>query len=124
MSLQFPVILGRDLAGEIVELGANVSKWKRGQKVMGLVNRSYAEFLTASSDVLASIPDGLDLEQAGVLPLVTTTGAQLIQHVQPKRGSTLLVTGALGSVGRTAVYAAKQEGPCHCRGSRAAEETS
>lgn len=110
MRLLFPAILGRDVAGEIVELGANVSKWKRGQKVMGVVNRSYAEFLSASSDVLALVPDGLDLEQAGVLPLVTTTGAQLIDHVRPKRGDTVLVTGALGSVGRTAVYVAKQEG--------------
>jgi NADPH:quinone reductase-like Zn-dependent oxidoreductase len=110
MRLQFPVILGRDVAGEVIELGANVSKWKRGQKVMGLVNRSYAEFLTASGEVLALVPDGLDPAQAGVLPLVTTTGAQLIEHVRPKRGDTVLVTGALGSVGRTAVYLAKQEG--------------
>jgi len=40
MPLQFPVILGRDLAGEVVETGANVSKWKPGQKVMGLVSPS------------------------------------------------------------------------------------
>ena len=58
MALQFPVILGRDVAGEIVELGANVSKWKRGQKVMGLVNRSYAEFLTAANDVSRLYPTG------------------------------------------------------------------
>ena len=50
------------------------------------------------------------MEQAAVLPLVTTTGAQLIEHVRPKRGDTVLITGALGSVGRTAVYVAKQEG--------------
>lgn len=74
MPLQFPVILGRDVAGEAVEIGANVSKWKSGQKAMGLVNRSYAEFLTALAEVLASTPDGLDMEQAGVLPLVITTG--------------------------------------------------
>lgn len=110
MPLQLPVILGRDVAGEVAELGANVSKWKRGQKVMGLVNRSYAEFLIAKSDVLTLIPEGLEMEQAGVLPLVTTTGAQLIEHVRPNRGDTVLVTGALGSVGRTAVYVAKQEG--------------
>ena len=59
MPFQFPVIPGRDVAGEVVETGANVSKWKSGQKVMGLVNRSYAEFLTASAEVLAPVPNGL-----------------------------------------------------------------
>lgn len=110
MPLEFPVILGRDVAGEVAETGANASKWKRGQQVMGLVNRSYAEFLTASSETLAAIPEGLDPEQAGALPLVTTTGAQLIEHVQPKHGDTLLVTGAFGNVGRTAAYVAHQRG--------------
>lgn len=122
MPLQFPVILGRDVAGEVVEIGANVSKWKPGQKVMGLVNRSYAEFLTVSADVLAAIPDGLDMEQAGVLPLVTTTGTQLADHTQPKPGDTILVTGALGSVGRTAVYTAKQKGARVIAGVRARQK--
>lgn len=122
MRLQFPVILGRDVAGEVVAIGANVSKWRPGQRVMGLVNRSYAEFLTASADVLTPIPEGLDFERAGVLPLVVTTGAQLAEHVQPKRGDTILVTGALGSVGRTAVYVAKQAGARVIAGVRAMQK--
>lgn len=122
MPLQFPVILGRDVAGEVVEVGANVSKWKPGQKVMGLVNRSYAEFLIASAEVLAPIPDGLDMEQAGVLPLVTTTGAQLANHAQPKSGDTILITGALGNVGRTAVYTAKRKGARVIAGVRARQK--
>ncbi|MGI8745959.1 MAG: zinc-binding dehydrogenase [Bryobacteraceae bacterium] len=65
------------------------------------------------------IPEGLDLEQAGVLPLVTTTGAQLIEHVQLKPGDTVLITGALGSVGRSAVYVAKQQGARVVAGVRA-----
>jgi NADPH:quinone reductase-like Zn-dependent oxidoreductase len=122
MPLQFPVILGRDVAGEVVEIGANVSKWKPGQKVMGLVNRSYAEFLTAPAGALAPVPDGLDMEQAGVLPLVTTTGAQLVDHAEPKSGDTILITGALGSVGRTAVYTAKQKGARVIAGVRARQK--
>jgi NADPH:quinone reductase-like Zn-dependent oxidoreductase len=110
MPLRFPVILGRDVAGEVVETGSNVTNLKLGQRVMGLVNRSYAEFLTAGSDVLTTIPDALDDKQAGSLPLVTTTGAQLVDHVNPGRGDTILVTGAYGNVGRTAVYEAKQRG--------------
>jgi NADPH:quinone reductase-like Zn-dependent oxidoreductase len=110
MPLRFPIILGRDVAGEVVETGSNVANLKPGQRVMGLVNRSYAEFLTAASDVLTTIPDGLDDKQAGSLPLVTTTGAQLVDQVRPGRGDTILVTGAHGNVGRTAVYEAKQRG--------------
>jgi NADPH:quinone reductase-like Zn-dependent oxidoreductase len=110
MPLRFPVILGRDVAGEIVETGSNVTNFKPGQRVMGLVNRSYAELLTAGSDVLTLIPDGLNDKQAGSLPLVTTTGAQLIDQVRPGRGDTILVTGAYGNVGRAAVYEAKQRG--------------
>lgn len=122
MPLQFPVILGRDVAGEVVETGASVVKWKRGQEVMGLVNRSYAEFLTANAETLAAIPKGLDPEQAGALPLVTTTGAQLIEHLQLKQGDTLLVTGAFGSVGRTAAYVAQQRGARVLAGVRASQK--
>lgn len=122
MPLQFPVILGRDVAGEVVETGANVSKWKPGQKVMGVVNRSYAEFLTTPAEVLAPISEGLDMEQAGVLPLVTTTGAELADHAHPESGNTALVTGALGSVGRTAAYVAKQKGARVIAGVRARQK--
>ncbi len=50
------------------------------------------------------------MAQAGAYPLVTTTGDQLIEHIGPREGDTILITGALGSVGRTAVYVAKQRG--------------
>jgi NADPH:quinone reductase-like Zn-dependent oxidoreductase len=78
--------------------------------VIGLVSGAYAEYVTAQADHLTVIPDGLEMEQAAALPLVVTTGAQLIQHIQPKRGNIVLVTGAAGSVGRSAVYLAKEVG--------------
>ena len=110
MPVKLPYILGRDVAGTVVKTGVNVRNLAPGQKVMGLVNGSYAEYLTARADHLTAVPDGLDLEQAGVLPLVVTTGAELIQHIGPKRGDLVLVTGALGNVGRSAVYLAKSLG--------------
>lgn len=109
MPVQFPVILGRDVAGEVAALGQDVTAWKVGDTVLGLVNQSYAEYLVAKADDLARAPEGLDLTEAGRLPLVLTTGAQLIERgVQPQEGQTVLVTGAAGSVGRAAVYVAKQ----------------
>jgi len=110
MPLTFPAILGRDVAGTVVKTGTNVRNPQPGQKVIGLVNSSYAEYLTARADHLTVIPDGLDLEQSAALPLVVTTGAQLLQHMQLKRGDLVLVTGALGNVARTAVYVAKTQG--------------
>jgi NADPH:quinone reductase-like Zn-dependent oxidoreductase len=110
MTLQFPVIPGRDVAGEVVAVGAGVSNFKPGQKVMALTNHTYAELVVVPSAALATVPDGLELQQAGALPLVTTTGAALIEHVGPHSGQTVLVTGALGGVGRTAVYVATERG--------------
>jgi NADPH:quinone reductase-like Zn-dependent oxidoreductase len=110
VALRFPVILGRDVAGEISAAGAGASGFRVGQQVMALGNRTYAELVTVPSAVLAPVPDGLDIEQAGALPLVVSTGAELMERIAPQRGDTVLVTGALGGVGRTAVYVALECG--------------
>jgi NADPH:quinone reductase-like Zn-dependent oxidoreductase len=93
MPLQLPAILGRDVAGTVVKAGDNVTNPKVGHLVMGLVKMSYAEYLTARAQDVTVIPDGLDLIDAAALPLVLTTGAQLIQHIKPKAGDIVLVTG-------------------------------
>lgn len=123
MPLEFPAILGRDLAGEIVKVGRDVKNFSDGQRVMGLANHTYAEFAAVRADVLAIIPQALNFEQAAALPLVTTTGAQLMEHaVQIQPGQTVLVTGALGGVGRTAVHVAKQHGARVFAGVRSSEK--
>ena len=92
-------------------------------RVMALANGTYAEFTVAKADVLSPIPDALSFEQAAALPLVTLTGAQLIERaVKPKAGQTILITGALGSVGRTAVHVAKAHGVRVLAGVRASEK--
>jgi NADPH:quinone reductase-like Zn-dependent oxidoreductase len=123
MPMQLPTILGRDVAGEVVAVGAGVSRLKQGDKVLGLVNRSYAELLTAKADDLAIVPEGLNMDEAAVIPLVTLTGAQLIEKgVKPKAGDFILVTGALGGVGRTAVYVAKIHGALVIAGVRKSQK--
>lgn len=87
-SIEFPAILGRDLSGEVAETGRNVQGFPKGMRVMALANGTYAEYTVAKADMLTLIPDALNFEQAGALPLVTTTGAQLIERaVKPKAGS-------------------------------------
>jgi NADPH:quinone reductase-like Zn-dependent oxidoreductase len=111
MPLQLPAILGNDVAGTVVTLGPGVTRFKPGDKVLGYVKQSDAELLTAKADDLAIIPDGLNTDQAAVIPVVALTGAQLIEKgVKPKAGDRVLVTGALGAVGRAAVYIAKIHG--------------
>jgi len=122
-SIEFPAILGRDLSGEVAETGRNVQGFPKGMRVMALANGTYVEYTVAKADVLAPIPDALNFEQAGALPLVTTTGAQLIERaVKPKAGHPVLVTGALGGVGRTAAHVARKHGARVLAGVRAKEK--
>jgi NADPH:quinone reductase-like Zn-dependent oxidoreductase len=107
--LKFPAILGHDVAGEVTELGAGVTSFVVGQRVMALASNTYAEYAVVKADTAALIPDGLRFEEAAALPLVTLTGAQLIERgIKPKSGQSILLTGALGGVGRTAAYVAAQ----------------
>lgn len=111
MPLDFPAILGRDVSGEIVALGPGVSNLQVGQRVFGLVNHSYAELVACNAVDLAALPDDFNGIDAAALPLVILTGTQLIEMgVKPIAGQTVLVTGSLGSVGRTAVHVARHHG--------------
>jgi NADPH:quinone reductase-like Zn-dependent oxidoreductase len=123
MPVDFPAILGRDLSGEVVEAGRDVQGFAKGMRVMALANGTYAEYTVAKADVLAPIPEALSSERAGALPLVVTTGAQLIERaVKPQRGQTILVTGALGSVARSAIHVARKHGVRVLAGVRAKEK--
>jgi NADPH:quinone reductase-like Zn-dependent oxidoreductase len=111
MPLEFPTILGRDLSGEVVALGEGVKGLKVGERVFGLVNRSYAEYVVCKPVDLARTPENLDGIDAAALPLVVLTGSQVIEvGVRPRPGEIILITGAIGGVGRTAVHVAKQHG--------------
>jgi NADPH:quinone reductase-like Zn-dependent oxidoreductase len=109
--VQFPAVLGRDVAGEVIEVGAGVDAFAVGDKVLGLVWQAYAERVAASVDAWAKLPVGLDIVDAGALPLILLTGAQLAEDaVNPSHGNVVLVTGAVGSVGRAALFGARAAG--------------
>lgn len=111
IDVDLPAILGRDLAGEVEQVGPGVTGFSKGQRVMALANGTYAELATAKADVLAPIPDKLSFEQAAALPLVVTTGAQLMERAIKIQGDQrVLVLGALGGVGRSAVHVALEHG--------------
>jgi len=123
MPLRLPAVLGRDVSGTVLEVGSGVTRFKPGDRVLGLVNGGYAEQVVASEQAFAPLPDGLDLRDAAALPLVLLTGAQLVEDAtRPGKGERVLVTGAVGGVGRAAVHAAKKLGARPIAGVRAKQK--
>jgi NADPH:quinone reductase-like Zn-dependent oxidoreductase len=109
--LSFPAILGRDVSGVVKAVGANVKNFQPGDRVLALSNSTYAELVAVRDSDLTHLPDGLDLADAAAIPLISLTGDQLVRiATNVKKGQVVLVTGALGSVGRAAVHAAKKIG--------------
>jgi len=106
--LELPAVLGRDASGEVVAVGPGVSRLRVGARVTGLVTTAFAERVVAKEEAWAEVPAQLDLVDAAAIPLVALTGSQLIEEaVRPGAGDTLLVTGAVGGVGRVAVFTAR-----------------
>jgi NADPH:quinone reductase-like Zn-dependent oxidoreductase len=107
MPLTFPFILGLDLAGTVEALGPGVTAFKIGDRVIGKLpingNGSNQEYVAATLGQLAKLPDNLSFAEGATLPLAGLTGRQEVETIAPKKGDRILVTGALGAVGRAAV---------------------
>jgi NADPH:quinone reductase-like Zn-dependent oxidoreductase len=109
--VEFPAILGRDVAGVVREVGEGVLGFREGDKVFALAWHTYAELCVVKANELARIPDGVDMTTAAAIPLVSVTGDQLIRKgAKVQAGQTIVLTGALGSVGRCALWAALEIG--------------
>jgi NADPH:quinone reductase-like Zn-dependent oxidoreductase len=115
MPMTFPARLGGDVAGTVDAVGPDVSDFKVGDRVMGMLNPmadgAYGQKVVGNQASFARVPDGLDLVDAAALPTGVMTGLQLIEKaIAPKPGQKGLVTGAGGSTGRAAVLAALDAG--------------
>jgi len=108
--LHFPGLIGVDMAGTVVKLGPGVEGFSVGDQVFAMADNTYAQLCVVKAAVLAKVPKGLDLVQAAALPLATVTGNQLLSGTGIKAGLTVLVVGAVGNVGRSAVFTAKERG--------------
>ena len=96
--LSLPAILGKDVSGVVRAVGSDIRHFKPGDRVLAMAEATYAQFVAVQGAVLTHLPDGLDQIDAAAIPLVSLTG------------QTILVSGALGSVGRAAVHTAKKLG--------------
>jgi NADPH:quinone reductase-like Zn-dependent oxidoreductase len=109
--LSLPAILGRDVSGIVQAVGANVKHFKAGDRVLALSNKTYAELVAVNDSEVTHLPDGVPLADAAAIPLIALTGDQLVRiATSVKEGQVVLITGALGSVGRAAVHTAKKIG--------------
>lgn len=101
-------ILGLEVAGEITEIGKDVTDWKIGDKVCALVNGGgYAEYAVSPAAQCLPIPDGFSFTQAAALPeTFFTVWHNLFQRAQLKAGETLLVHGGTSGIGTTAIQLA------------------
>ena len=108
--LHFPALIGVDVAGTVVGTGPGVEGFSVGDRVFAMADNTYAELCVVNAAVLAKVPDGLDLIRAAALPLATTTGNQLSFAAGAEAGQRVMVVGAVGGVGRSAVFTAKERG--------------
>ncbi|MBX3642596.1 MAG: zinc-binding dehydrogenase [Rubrivivax sp.] len=123
IKVPLPVVIGLDMAGEIVEVGANVTGWQAGDRVLvnplnkkkGLMGEmmdgGMAEYCLVSAEQLIRMPDGVSFEEAAALPVAYGTAHRmLITHNTIKKGDRVLVLGASGGVGTGCVILAKMLG--------------
>jgi NADPH:quinone reductase-like Zn-dependent oxidoreductase len=111
-----PAITGADFAGEISALGPEVQGYSLGQRVFGSVNPlggqgSCAQFVALSTDLIAPIPDGVSDEVAASLPVASGTALRALSDIAGlQHGQAILITGASGGVGASAVQFARSIG--------------
>ncbi len=123
IKVPMPMIIGLDMAGEILEVGGGVDGWKRGDRVLvnplnrqkGLMGEmmhgGLAEKCLVAQHQLIRMPDGVTFEEAASLPVAYGTAHRmLITHNTVKSGDKVLVLGASGGVGTGCVLLAKMLG--------------
>jgi NADPH:quinone reductase-like Zn-dependent oxidoreductase len=120
--LQFPAILGVDAAGTVVSLGEGANGFKVGDRVIVHLpvtgNGVNAEIVRAPVAGLAKLPANVDFEAGATLPLPGLSGRQAVNALEVKAGNRVLVSGALGAVGRAAVQYLQEIGAVPVAGVR------
>src|SRR5437879_1415139 len=112
---KFPLILGWDLSGVVEEIGAGVSRFKKGDEVYSVPDVSrdgaYAEYIVVREPELALKPNSLHHIRAAAVPLAALTAWQsLFDTAQLQPGQRVLIHAGSGGVGHLAVQLAKWKG--------------
>ncbi len=111
---KFPKILGFDVAGEVVEVGSQVTRFKPGDAIYGSTSfpgGGYAEFAAIPENLAVLKPTNLSYEEAAAVPLAALTALQALRDQgNIQTGQAVLINGAAGGVGIFAVQIAKALG--------------
>ena len=124
ITIPMPVVIGLDVAGEIVETGSGVTDWKVGDRVLvdpinrvkgGLMGETIdggmAEYCRCGAHQLLRIPDAISYEEAAALPVAYGTAIRMMNTIgQVQEGEKVLILGASGGVGVCCVQLAKIAG--------------
>jgi len=104
-------VAGLDVAGTVVAVGSEATRFKVGDDAFGISRGSFAEYAAAREDKLAHKPARLSFEQAAVVPVSALTAIQGLRDAgRIKAGQHVLIIGASGGVGTYAVQLAKAFG--------------
>lgn len=103
-------VLGMELAGTVVAVGPEVTRFAVGDEVYGAGRGSFAEVAVASEKQLARKPANLSFAQAAIVPVSGCTALQALDLARVEAGHDVLVTGASGGVGSFAAQLARARG--------------
>jgi 2-desacetyl-2-hydroxyethyl bacteriochlorophyllide A dehydrogenase len=111
---KFPKILGFDVAGDVIEVGSQVTRFKPGDAIYGSTSfpgGGYAEFAAIPENLAVLKPTNLSYEEAAAVPLAALTALQALRDQgNIQTGQAVLINGAAGGVGTFAVQIAKALG--------------
>ncbi len=104
-------VLGREVAGTVVEVGARVTRFAPGDAVFGIGEGSFSEYVCARADKLAHKPAAVSFEQAATIGISGLTALQALRDAgRLGSGQRVLIIGASGGVGSFAVQIARAMG--------------
>jgi len=112
---RLPLVLGNDVAGIVVRVGASVRQFKPGDEVYARPDKgrigTFAEFIAMYEADVARKPKNLTMEEAASIPLVALTAWQaLVERAQLKEGQKVLIHAGSGGLGTIAIQLAKHLG--------------
>ncbi|TAY61602.1 NADP-dependent oxidoreductase [Rhizobium leguminosarum] len=112
---RLPLVLGNDVAGIVVRVGANVRQFKPGDAVYARPDQdrigTFAEYIAIDAADVALKPANLSMEEAASIPLVALTAWQaLVERAKLQKGQRVLIHAGSGGVGTIAIQLAKHLG--------------
>lgn len=116
LDLQFPAVLGWDVAGVVTAVGEQVRRFAPGDRVVGMIAQpahrygTYAERVVADQELFAPAPSTVPLPEAAAIPLAALTARQTLGTLSLAPEARVLVTGGAGAVGRIVVQLLRHRG--------------